>query len=81
MRTALLFIIYGALAYAQDNASLFVVDQIKQEALESSKVIDHLPWLADANGLRLTNSPGFYKSANRAWREEGGTDAPSPSTN
>lgn len=81
MRTALLFLIYGALAYAKDKASLFVVDQIKQEALEYSKVMDHLSWFTDVNGLRLTNSPGFYKAANRVWREEGGTDAPSPSTN
>ncbi len=54
----------GLLAYPQEKANLYVVHQIKQEALENSKVMDHLFWLTDVNGHRLTNSPGFDRAAN-----------------
>jgi hypothetical protein len=64
MRTPLLLLALGALAYPQEKANLYVVHQIKQEALENSKVMDHLFWLTDVNGHRLTNSPGYDKAAN-----------------
>lgn len=64
MRTTLVLLTISLLAHAQDKANLFVVHQIKQEALENSKVMDHLFWLTDVNGHRLTNSPGFDKAAN-----------------
>jgi len=62
----------GLPAYPQDKANLYVVHQIKQEALENSKVMDHLFWLTDVNGHRLTNSPGFDKAAN--WVKKSLTD-------
>ena len=49
-------------AYAQETVDLSVIHRIKAEALENSKVMDHVFYLSDANGPRLTNSPGF-KSA------------------
>lgn len=64
MRTTLLLLTIGLLAYPQEKANLYVVHQIKQEALENSKVMDHLFWLTDVNGHRLTNSPGFDRAAN-----------------
>ena len=77
MRTTLLLFFLGLLAYPQDKANLYVVHQIKQEALENSKVMDHLFWLTDVNGHRLTNSPGFDKAANwvkKSLNEYGVTD-------
>ena len=41
---------------------LSVIHRIKAEALENSKVMEHVFYLTDVNGPRLTNSPGF-KSA------------------
>ena len=49
-------------AVAQD-VDLEVVHRIKQEAFEGSQVMDHLFYLADANGPRLTNSPGYRRAA------------------
>ena len=66
---------------AQERADLEVVHRIKQEASRGSQVMDHLFALTDANGPRLTGSPGFKRaadwavgrlqgwgSATRAWR-------------
>jgi len=63
MRTTLLALATALLAYPQDKANLYVVHQIKQEAMQNSKVMDHVFWLTDVNGHRLTNSPGFTKAA------------------
>ena len=77
MRTTLFLLAIGVLAYPQEKANLYVVHQIKQEALENSKVMEHLFWLTDVNGHRLTNSPGFDKAANwvkKSLNEMGVTD-------
>ncbi|HEY1585843.1 MAG TPA: hypothetical protein VGH63_09170, partial [Polyangia bacterium] len=47
---------------ADEKPNLNVVHRIKAEAAEG-KVMDHLFWLTDANGPRLTNSPGYRKAA------------------
>jgi hypothetical protein len=49
-------------AVAQD-VDLEVVHRIKQEAFARSQVMDHLFYLSDANGPRLTNSPGYRRAA------------------
>jgi len=49
-------------AYSEELVDLSVIHRIKAEALENSKVMDHVFYLTDVNGPRLTNSPGF-KSA------------------
>src|SRR5579859_6526121 len=48
--------------FAQEKVDLATIHRIKAEALENSKVMEHVFFLTDVNGPRLTNSPGF-KSA------------------
>jgi carboxypeptidase Q len=45
--------------YSQEPVDLSVVQRIKAEAFENSKVMDHEFYLTDVYGPRLTNSPGF----------------------
>ena len=49
---------------AQERVDLQVIQRIKQEAFDHSKVMDHLFWLTDVYGPRLTGSPGFTAAAN-----------------
>jgi carboxypeptidase Q len=60
---ATLLVAASARAEEKDKIDLKVVHRIKAEAFESGKVMDHLFWLTDANGPRLTNSPGFRSAA------------------
>lgn len=50
------------LAPAQEQVDLSVVSRIRHEAFENSKVMEHLFYLTDANGPRLTNSPGYRRA-------------------
>jgi len=50
------------LLLAQEKVDLSAIIRIKAEAFENSKVMDHMFYLTDVNGPRLTGSPG-YKSA------------------
>jgi len=50
----------------KDEVDLAVIHRIKAEAFRSGKVMDHLFWLTDANGPRLTGSPGFQTAADWA---------------
>src|SRR5271170_3328614 len=43
---------------AQEKVDLTVVNKIKGEAFQNSQVMDHLFYLTDVYGPRLTNSPG-----------------------
>ena len=63
---ALLAFSFAAIAFAEDKADLAVVHRIKAEAFQHSQVMDHLFWLTDANGPRLTGSPGFRRAADWA---------------
>jgi carboxypeptidase Q len=49
-------------AYSQESVDLSVIHRIKAEAFENSKVMDHVFYLTDVHGPRLTGSPG-YKEA------------------
>jgi carboxypeptidase Q len=61
----LLFVSLATLVLcAQEKVDLAVVQRIKQEAFQNSKVMDHLFWLSDVYGPRLTGSPGFTAAAN-----------------
>lgn len=66
-----------ALTSAGDTVDLDAVHRIKTEAFENSRVMDHLFYLTDVNGPRLTGSPGFQKAAEWAvarlkeWGAEG----------
>ena len=46
-------------AHADERVDLATVHRIKAEAFQGSKVMDSLFWLTDANGPRLTGSPGL----------------------
>ena len=48
----------------QEAVDLDVVHKIRQEALQNSKVMEHLFYLTDVSGSRLTNSTGFFSAAN-----------------
>ncbi|HLH52468.1 MAG TPA: hypothetical protein VKY92_02540, partial [Verrucomicrobiae bacterium] len=59
---------FSQLAWSGETPDLNVVHQIKAEAFKNSKVMDHLFYLTDANGPRLTGSPGFDSAA--AWAQK-----------
>jgi len=50
-------------AAGQDAVDLSVVHRIKAEAFQNGKVMDHLFYLTDVHGPRLTNSPGYTAAA------------------
>src|SRR5437868_9437614 len=66
MKKRLVLYFFATLLFAQEKVDLTVVQRIKKEAFENSKVMDHLFWLTDVYGLRLTGSPGFTAAANWA---------------
>ena len=47
------------LARSEEPVDLSVIHRIKAEAFENSKVMDHVFYLTDVHGPRLTNSPGY----------------------
>jgi hypothetical protein len=55
-------------AGAQEQVDLATIHRIKQEAFQGSKVMDHLFYLTDVNGPRLTASPGQRAAADWAVR-------------
>jgi carboxypeptidase Q len=59
---AVLSIVVVTLA-AQEKVDLTVVNKIKGEAFQNSQVMDHLFYLSDVYGPRLTNSPGHRAAA------------------
>jgi carboxypeptidase Q len=54
--------------HAGESVDLAVVHRIKTEAFNNSKVMDHLFYLTDANGPRLTGSPGWDSAADWVMR-------------
>ncbi len=48
---------------ADEAVNLDVVHNIRDEALQNSQVMEHLFYLTDVSGSRLTNSPGFFNAA------------------
>lgn len=55
---------FAAALAAQEKVDLAVVHRIRTEALENSRVMDHVFYLSDVYGPRLTGSPGFEGAAN-----------------
>jgi carboxypeptidase Q len=49
--------------HAEERVDLGVIHKIREEALQNSKVMDHVFQLTDVYGPRLTNSPGFFGAA------------------
>ena len=58
----------SAAVSTQDAVDLAVVDRIKAEAFARSEVMDHLRYLTDVHGPRLTGSPQFEEAAKWATR-------------
>ena len=56
---ALLLGISANFIYAQEKVDLDMVNKIRKEGLENSKVMDIAFWLTDVSGPRLTISPGY----------------------
>src|ERR1044072_4710299 len=48
---------------AEEQVDLGAVHRIREEALQNSQVMEHLFYLTDVSGGRLTNSPGFFAAA------------------
>ncbi len=61
-RTLVLFLAIFTLT-AEEKVNLSVIQRIKAEAFENSQAMDHLFYLADVYGPRLTNSPGHRAAA------------------
>ena len=53
----------SVVAAGDENVDLATIHRIKDEAFLGSRVMDHLFFLTDVNGPRLTNSPGFRAAA------------------
>ena len=49
-----------------EKVDLAMMQKIRKEGLENSKVMDIAFHLTDVSGPRLTNSPGYLKAANWA---------------
>jgi hypothetical protein len=72
MRKIACFVLLALPALAQEHVDLGVVDRIKTEAFERSKVMETLRNLSDVHGPRLTGSPGFDDAARWAMGEMNG---------
>ncbi len=53
----------------EEKVDAGMIQKIRKEGLENSKVMDIAFHLTDQSGPRLTNSPGYYKAANWAISE------------
>ncbi len=56
-------VILPALVAAQEKVDLSVVNRIKTEAFQNSKVMDHMFYLTDVYGARIADSPEYLKAA------------------
>jgi len=68
VRPAAALLLALSVAVGQDTADLATIQRIKAEAFENSQVMDHLFYLADVYGPRLTNSPGHRSAAEWAMK-------------
>ena len=60
---AVVAVVLSTSLLAQEAVDLDVVHKIRDEALQNSQVMEHLFYLTDVSGSRLTNSPGFFSAA------------------
>jgi hypothetical protein len=56
-------LVLASIVQSQEAVDLAVVDRIKSEAFGRSQVMDHLHYLTDVHGPRLTGSAGFEDAA------------------
>ena len=64
MKKLLALFLFTVVLCAEEKTDLAAIQRIKKEAFQNSKVMDHLFWLTDVYGPRLTGSPGFTAAAN-----------------
>ena len=58
-----LLVLTASNAISEDDVDLVTVHKIKDEAFRNGKVMDHLFYLTDINGPRLSGSPQYRKAA------------------
>lgn len=67
MRQKLPFLVLASLTplllTAEEPVDLTMIHRIRTEAFTNSKVMDHMFYLTDVNGPRLTGSPGYKRAA------------------
>ena len=59
-------LLFSLAVFAQERTDYNLIHRIKQEAFEHSQVMDHLGYLTDRYGPRLTASPEFDEAASWA---------------
>ncbi len=64
MKKLVVLSLLAAALGAEEKVDLGVIQRIKKEAFQNSQVMDHLFWLTDVYGPRLTGSPRFTAAAN-----------------
>jgi hypothetical protein len=69
MRKIAVLLLLALPALSQEHIDLGIVDRVKAEAFERSKVMETLRNLTDVHGPRLTGSPGFDDAARWAMGE------------
>ena len=60
---------------AEEKVDLATVHKIKLQAFQNSKVMEHVFYLTDVYGPRLTGSPNFKAAGNWAWSDCGNRDS------
>ena len=60
--TAGAVVLTATFLYAEEIVDLSAIHRIKAEAFENSQVMEHLFYLTDVHGPRLTASPGFQEA-------------------
>ena len=59
----------AATAAAQSTIDLGTISRIKQEALTRSQVMDHVGWMSDVYGPRVTATPNFQRASEWAMKQ------------
>lgn len=54
---------------AQSPIDLGTISRIKQEALTRSQVMDHVGWMSDVYGPRVTATPNFQRASDWAMKQ------------
>jgi carboxypeptidase Q len=62
-RLVTILLVSVSMLSAEESVDLTVLNRIKAEAFQNSQVMDHLFYLSDVYGPRLTNSPGHRAAA------------------
>ena len=71
-RTTAIGFVAITILFAQERAELIdypMISAIRDEGLSHSQVMDHVSWLSDVYGPRLTGSPGHRQAAEWAQKK------------